>query len=268
MIELAGIIKERNKHLTKDQITYFDRLFESSREIYQSPVLPIMQEFILGSDQFRQTYNLSAQLDVHSYPGQYDQPALSGENYDHLQNWLGKENNCAAIFTSRPNLPPDEKYFGTPEAEIGAKITDLKNLPIIGAGSLDWAAEIHNLPPRSYNKPNPVHALAAMQAAVGRDIKTALINAVKLTSQPRSSQIASEWQEIKGASVHVFEDSRGGLMSVQKAAQILSEVGIPIHVRLIGVGHQPDKVGSLLELVDQTYCDINASPLIDIITGA
>jgi len=265
LAEFTEFIREENNHLDSIQRTYIDWLVDSSREIYISPVLPIMQEFILGSDRFDQTYNQSSQLDVMSFPEQLDLPALSRENFDHLQYWLGEEEHHAAIFTSRPNLPPDKEYFGTPEAEIGAKITNLGNLPIIGAGSLDWMADKDQVPVRSYNKPNPVHALAAMQAAVGRDIKTSLRNAVNLTSQPRNSQFASEWQKIKGATVYVFEDSLGGLMSAQEAAQILSDAEIPIQLELIGISHQPDKTKSLLEISGEIYFDINSSPLIDII---
>jgi hypothetical protein len=264
--ELTDFIGEHGHCLDSSQEEYLSWFINSSREIYVSPVLPIMQEFILGSDQFVQTYDLPSQLEVKSYPEELDQPALSKENYANLQKWLLAENHHAAIFTSRPNLPPDQEYFGTPEAEIGARITDLESLPIIGAGSLDWMADQDQVPTRSYNKPHPVHALAAMQAALGRDIKTSLENAAKITSQPRDSFTRSDWKDFDKATIYVFEDSRGGMMSAQNAARILSEVGVSLELKLIGIGHQADKTETLLDISDHVYKDINSSPLIDLIS--
>jgi hypothetical protein len=226
-----------------------------------------MQEFVLGSDQFNRTYDLPSQLQVSSYPEQLDRPALSEENYDHLQNWLKLDDHHAAIFTSRPNLPPDEDYFGTPEAEIGAKVINLDNLPIIGAGSLDWMADQDLIPARSYNKPNPVHALAAMQSALGQDIRTSLKNAVNIASQSQKPQNVSDWLALNGATVYVFEDSPGGMISAQNAARILSSVEVSLDVILVGIGHQPAKTEALLKVSDQVFSDINSSPLVDIIVA-
>jgi hypothetical protein len=266
MANLSELIGEHTHNLDSSHRDYLHWLIDTSREIYKSPVLPIMQEFILGSDRFNQTYDLSSQLAVDSFPEQLDQPALSKENYDRLQNWLKAEDHHAAIFTSRPNLPPDEQYFGTPEAEIGAKITDLENLPIIGAGSLDWMTDQDQVPVRSYNKPNPVHALAAMQAALGQDIKTSLRNAVNITSETQDFWRLNDWLALNGAAVYVFEDTLGGMISAQDAAKILSNMDVIIDLKLIGIGQQPDKANSILEISDQVYSDINSSPLIKIIT--
>jgi hypothetical protein len=267
MVELSKLFVEHGYQLDNDQQEYLNWLIGSSREIYVSPVLPIMQEYILGSDQFDRTYSLSSQLDVRSFPEELDRPALSKENYVLLHNWLKADDNHAAIFTSRPNLPPDKDFFGTPEAEIGARITDLEYLPIIGAGSLDWMADQDRVPARSYNKPSPVHALAALQAAIGQDIRTSLMNATDITTQLRNSQKISDWLALNGATVYVFEDSLGGMESAQSAAKILSNEGVSVEMKLIGIGHQPDKIESLLDLVDQVYRDINSSPLIEIITA-
>lgn len=265
--DIRDFILAHGNQLDSDQRSYIDFMLDSSREIYRSPVLPLMQEFILGSQLFQQTYGLDSQLGLKSYPQQYDKPALSDDNYGLLQKWLKSKDHHGAIFTSRPNLPPDKDFFGTPEAEIGSKIIGLENLPIIGAGSLDWLADKEHTPLRGYNKPNPVHVLAAIQAAIGQTIEFALNTAVKLINQEHFLQIKDEWQDLNHARIYVFEDSTGGLISAQKAGQLLVDTGIPNKMHLIGIGEQSDKIRSLLTISDQVYSDINSCPLIDIIAG-
>ena len=267
LTELTELIGDSYHHVDSALGEYLAWLADVSREVYISPVLPIMQEFILGSDQFSATYQLSSQLELRSYPEQHDRPGLTKENYHQLQKWLGEKEHHAAIFTSRPNLPPEKGVFGTPEAEIGAKIAGLGHLPIIGAGSLDWIAARSGVPARSYYKPHPIHALAAMQAAAGRDIAGSLEKAVDLVGQPGNPQFVRAWRDFSQAQVHVFEDSPGGLNSAQQASQILSQAGIQIQVNLIGIGQHTDKTDTLLRITDQIYPDLNSCPLIDILTG-
>ncbi len=264
--DIRDFILAHGNHLNSNQISYLDFILDSSREIYRSPVLPLMQEFILGSQLFQQTYDLDSQLSLKSYPQQYDKPVLSEDNFNLLQKWLKSKDHHGAILTSRPNLPPDKDFFGTPEAEIGLKIIGLENLLIIGAGSLDWLADKDQTPRRGYNKPNPVHALAAMQAAIGQTIEFSLTTAVKLINQEHILQIKDEWQNLNHARIYVFEDSTGGLISAQKAGQLLVDIGIPNKMHLIGIGEQSDKVRSLLTISDQVYPNMNSCPLIDIIT--
>lgn len=145
--ELGELIISQESQLTDEQRVYLSLLLDSSRDIYHSPVLPFMQEFVLGSKVFQKTYQLEGQLGLESYPQLYDKPSLTAENHKLLQRWLKSKDHLAAIFTSRPNLPPEKDFFGTPEAEIGSRITDLSNLPIIGAGSLDWLADKEGTPP-------------------------------------------------------------------------------------------------------------------------
>jgi len=264
--EVYDLIKARSNQLNSDQKEYLDLLVQSNRDIYGSPVVPIMQELILGSQLFQETYDLPSQLNLKSYPQQYDKPALSEINHDHLQRWLTKTNHHAAIFTNRPNIPPDKSYFGTPETEIGQKIINFEDLPVMGAGSLEWMADKTQTPPGGYKKPDPVHALAAIQVALGQSIEISLERAISLINQNQSTQITNEWGELNQASVFVFEDSVGGLLSAQKAGQILADVGIPNKIHLIGIGQQSEKIGSLLKISDEVYSDINSSILIDIIT--
>ena len=91
-----------------------------------------MQEYALGSKLFSQLYGLPSQLNIQSYPQRYDKAKLTKEHHNQLLAWLKNDNHHAAIFTNRPSYPPVDNFFGTPEAEIGAEIIGLQNLPIIG----------------------------------------------------------------------------------------------------------------------------------------
>ncbi len=266
LYELGELILIREGQLTSAQRVYLSLLLESSRDIYRSPILPFMQEFVLGSQVFQKTYELESQLGLESYSQKYDKPSLSSKNHRLLQRWLKSQDHLAAIFTSRPNLPPEKEFFGTPEAEIGSRITGLSFLPIIGAGSLDWLAEKEGSPPRTYNKPHPVHALAAIQAAEGFSIDQALQRAVMLADPDKSHRVGDEWHVFKNATIYAIEDSVGGLISAKKASEIMRKNGIPNQMNLIGIGEQSDKTRALSSITDQLYPDINNCPLVEIIS--
>ena len=256
-----AVIKQQ-PGLGASQIEYIQLLFETIKDIYKSPILTIMQEFVLGSQQFSQVYNLPSQLNIKSYPRRYDQAVLSKELHIILKDWLKSKYHHAVIFTNRPDIPPED-FFGVPEAELGAEIVGLSDVPLVGAGSLDWLAHINNQED-CYYKPHPIHALAAMQAAVGQPIKESMNLALDLIKGGQSK--VDDWKVLSGATLFVIEDSKGGLESVKSACQLLGDIGIPIELYLIGVSTQEDKIKSLLEITDQIYADINQSPLPDIIS--
>ena len=257
---LAGL----ETQLNSEQIDYLKLILSSCQDLTTSPVLPILQEFILGSLEFSQTYNCASQLNTESIPQKYNQAALTSANLDKLIAWLKFNHHQAAIFTNRPSKPPDGilRMFSTPEAELGAASIGLQQLPIIGAGSLVWLAEQKSQPAQAYIKPNPVHALAALQAAIGKPIPMALNLANDLANG--SGDIA-EWVPIKDSKIMAFEDSAGGLVSAKKAVQILDQNNIYTDLQLIGVSDQPTKVKPLAQIADQVITDINADVLQKII---
>jgi hypothetical protein len=262
LTQISDLLQIHHPNLDANQKAYISLLLQTSQEIYQSPVIPIMQEFVLGSQQFNQIFNLPSQVNTQSYPQRYDQAILTQEHHSQLLSWLDSDHHHAAFFTNRPSTPPED-FFGTPEAEIGAQTIGLQDLPLIGAGSLAWLADKNNTPVQSYNKPHPVHALAAMQAALSRPIEQSLNFAVDLVNNPSSHH--EYWQALAGAKLFAFEDSKGGLESVQKACQLLESIGIHVDLHLIGISAQADKIKALLEITDQIYPDINNSPLPKII---
>ncbi len=249
--------------LSASQIEYIQHLFETIKDIYKSPILTVMQEFVLGSQQFSQVYELPSHLTIQSYPRRYDQAVLSKEHFLLLKDWLKSNYHHVVIFTNRPDVPPED-FFGVPEAELGAEIVGLPDVPLVGAGSLDWLAQINNQEDRFY-KPHPIHALAAMQAAVGQPIKESMQLALDLFKDGQSK--IDDWKILSGARLFAVEDSKGGLESVKDACQLLGEYGIQIELHLIGVSTQEDKIKSLHEITDQVYADINHSPLPDFISS-
>jgi hypothetical protein len=154
-------------------------------------------------------------------------------------------------------MPPGD-FFGVPEAELGAEIVGLSELPLVGAGSLDWLAD-RNGKKDCYYKPDPIHALGALQTALGRPVKESLDLAYEFVTKETS--MSEDWQALRDVRLYVFEDSKGGLASVKKACQLLDDRGIGIDLHLIGVSTQDDKIRSLKEITAQVFIDINHSPL-------
>ena len=158
----ATNLVKNNRSLNAEQKDYLKLVLGSGVDVDRSPTLRFFQEVVLGSNQYSQTYAYPACLDTKSYLELYDRKVLTEKNRRGLDEWLKSDNCHAVIFTNRPSQPP-AGFFSTPEAEIGARAIDLGDLPIVGAGSLSWLANLESRPWDTYYKPSPVHTLAALQ---------------------------------------------------------------------------------------------------------
>lgn len=251
-----AILANLEASLSVEQTDYLKLILFGGQDLCASPVLPLLQEYILGSQEYSQTYNCASQLNTESIPLKYNQTALTEYSLDKLTTWLESPFHHAAIFTNRPSKPPDGvlRFFSTPEAEIGANSIGLQKIPIIGVGSLAWLAEQRTKPVLTYLKPHPVHALAAMQAAMGTPIPQALELAADIANG--SGDIA-DWLSMRDSDVYAFEDSPGGLVSVQEAKKLLNKNKIYSNVHLVGVSKRPEKIKTLSQIADQVIQDIN-----------
>lgn len=196
-----------------------------------------IQALVLGPTAYRETYEVDPDLEAESYLTKFDQPALSSAHRATLRRWLKSEGRAAAIFTNRPSAPP-EGHLDPPEAQIGAELIGLPELPIVGSGDLGWLALRENRPLYHYLKPSPVHALAALQRALGVPQEPALLRALDLA---RGVAERDHWQRLTGSRVRAFEDSAKGLISVRSAQERLADVEIHIQIDLVGVSPHPDK---------------------------
>ncbi|MDX1600338.1 MAG: hypothetical protein R3191_02370 [Anaerolineales bacterium] len=228
---------------------------ELLRELLQTARSPeslthrTIQALVLGPTAYRETYGDDPDLESDSYLTQYDEPALSPETRADLRSWLGREGHTAAIFTNRPSMPPSG-HIDPPEAQIGAELVGLPELPIVGSGDLGWLALREDQPLYHYLKPSPVHALAALQRAIDVPQEPALLRALELH---RGSDDRAHWKPLSGAVVRAFEDSAKGLISVERARERLAQVDVHIEIELIGISPHPDKRTELKKTGAQVF---------------
>lgn len=247
------IIKENN-WLNPEQKGHLENILFNCRDIFHSLTLPIHQETVLGSQAFEAYYGLKPQLDTESYLSKYDKPIITPDHVAMLKRWTEDRNRHAGILTNRPNTSPAD-YVSAPEAEMGAKLAGLEELPILGSGMLTWYAEKQcNLSPHTLLKPNPVHVLGLLQMCLGQSPITALQRAVEFW---RGELNTSAWQSLHQGKVIIFEDSIKGLQSGLSAKSLLERMGIVIEIKLIGVTENTIKKKSLLTIADEVIESVN-----------
>jgi hypothetical protein len=236
-------------HYSKAQYQILHNLLEGAHDPQRSLTYRIFQELILGSAEYTHSYGLPAMLKCESYLLKHDVSNLSSAESARLRDWLSKSGHAAAVITSRPSLPPPG-VFSTPEAELGAELIGLKDIPIVGWGGITWLARQRDADNQKYAKPSPVHALAAMRVALGDGQEAALQEAADMVE---TGQVSPAWQRLAGAQVYVFEDTPSGIKSLQNAREILELKGIYIKTSYFGVSRKPIKRKVLLASSAQVY---------------
>jgi hypothetical protein len=232
-----------------EQARLIREILGEARAIQRSLTHRIFQELVLGSRVFADTYHLPPILGTEGYLSRYDLPLLSSGPQAALHAWLAEDGNRAAIFTNRPSLRPDSST-GTPEAEIGARVAGMEELPIVGFGALSWLAEQRGLENQAYLKPSPVHVLAATWMAlqpIPPEIapEKRVVEALNASLRAVAGVRDHGWQELSGARLCVFEDSVRGLRSALSARDVLAALGIPVQISLCGISDSPPKQHSL-----------------------
>lgn len=219
-----------------------------SRNIRRSPVLNIFQQFTLG-EAFEETYGLPKTIDTHSTLLKHDRPALSKPVPLN-----------SAIYTARPSRPPRDAPHRTgyaPEAELGAQLVGLSHLPLIGFGSFQWLAETVGGGAEHYLKPSPVHALAAIGAALG-GAESESLRAAEATARGEGSEWLPPLKKLRGATgrVTVFEDSAASIRGVREAVGMLGEGW-----GCVGVGISPGgpKKAALAKVADRVYSSLDSA---------
>jgi hypothetical protein len=247
-------IIQENPALGESQKSHLREILFNARDIDKSPLLGSHQETVLGSEAFHDHYHLAPQLGIKSYLTEYDQPALTPETKKTLYTWLSDNNHLAGIMTNRPSSTPPG-YLSSPEAELGAELIGMRDLPLLGSGMLAWFAVTQcQIPDHVLLKPNPVHALALMQICFGEPVNKALSLAYDLW---RGVGHRNDWLKLNHAEILIFEDARKGFESGQTAKALLDQQKIDIDLQLIGISQNPIKRAALQELADQVFSDIN-----------
>ncbi len=249
------LLLDTRRNLNSSQSAQVGSILHTARSADGSLTHCTFQELVLGSEVYSQTYQRPAVLNAQSYLQQYDVPLVQPDSIASIQRWLEEPIHVAAIFTSRPSQPLPG-VFSTPEAEIGAALVGLENLPIIGLGSLLWLSQRRQAGPQAFVKPSPVHVLSAILLAQGYPPQTCLEEAAALALERIASPV---WRELNGAEIAVFDDSPAGLGSAASAQACLAACGFSVSMELFGIASDSQKVAALSKLGAKTYVDITAA---------
>ena len=246
----ADVLKEE---LSSDKQEIIEDLVAGAHEARRSITHRIFQEFVLGSERFQKVYQLRPQFNCRSYLEQFDRPLLSSQSSQKLSDWLSIEGQSSAILTNRPSRPLED-HFGTPEAEMGAALVGLEDLPVIGHGEMAWLAEEREQPLDDIRKPSPVHALAALLVSLGTPKLQSLLASQKLVYKKHAGEI---WQDLHKSTVYVFEDTPPGFQSARSALKILDRAGFDLDLSLIGIAVDEQKGTALRNLGGKVYPNID-----------
>ena len=246
------LLLEDKPRFTPDQRDQITHILHTARAADGSLTHCTFQELVLGSDVFAQTYQRPAVLNTPSYLHNFDVPLAPPETVGAIQHWLKDPAHAAAIFTSRPSQPLPG-VFSTPEAEMGATLVGLQDLPIIGLGSLLWLSQQRRAGPQAFVKPSPVHVLSALLLALDYPPVTCLQEAAALALDGAASPL---WKSLQGAQVAVFDNSPAGLGSAAAARDCLAAAGIFASWELFGIASDSQKVAALQALGAQTCPDL------------
>jgi hypothetical protein len=239
---------------SETQVESIQSLLDATHNIHESITHRIFQELVIGSHLFSECYGLEASFNVDGYLQTGDIPTLNHEMHSRLLAWLKHPDQYAAVFTLRPSKAP-KGFFDTPEAEMGLKVVDLENLPLVGHGGLVWFAEHSGVSLDSLIKPSPVHVLAAIRHSLGNTLEEALSVSSDIVLK---GKVDGGWQKLDGGVIYAFEDTVTGFQSAQSAQKVLSETGIMIDLRLMGVSASTTKQQALEEGgAAQVFDDLN-----------
>jgi len=208
-------------------------LLHDSRNVGYSQTTRLFQHYSLGSRVFSDTYNLPAELETESLLLTHDRSYLN----DSIRAKLCQPDIYLAALTARPSAAPreikDANPSYPPEAEIALKLVGLPDIPLIGFGKLQYLAFQRGLDASALIKPSPVHALAAIAAALTGNEWIALQSACDWHQTGKLNGVFANLPQ--SFELLVVEDTLGGIRSVQSAGEILRDSGFNVVVRTFGL---------------------------------
>lgn len=243
-------------------VALLDEILLTTRDMHRSYTTPVFQNYALGSVHYRQIYGLDPIFEVPSMIEQHDRIVLLEENRDRLISAVRGGLLKAVLYTARPSMPPlnvlDPRHYYSPEAEMAASLAKLSELPLVGFGDMQWLARGSGIDPDSYVKPSPVHAIAAIGAALVEDQMNLMLASEFLA---QSGRCRPPLNGLKGKHFHVtvFEDSATSIQSVQQAGEILTSAGIPAKISSYGIATHSEKRMRLVEIGARVFDDVNVA---------
>lgn len=227
-------------------------LMVHSESIQHSATLNWFQELILGSTRFARIYRRKGQLQTESYLELYDERLLSEPLSENLVAWISTPGRGAAIMTNRPSNGTPGFEIG-PDAGIGAGLVGLEDLPVMGLGEISWLAAHTGQEVREVAKPAREHALAAILAGSGWPLEQSL----QFVGMGPATWNVSALQHLQDSKITVFEDTPGGIISLQSAGDTLNDLGLRVEVRKIGIADNGTKRSALAALGAVVYPDMD-----------
>lgn len=236
-----------------------EQLLARCREIDHAPVMQIFQNILLGHQHYTESYAVPAHFESEPLLKKLDRPYLTPAMSEQLLARRAAGEIFPVLYTARPSLAPLEVSAPlrgyTPESEIGREMVGLDSVPAIGYGKMDWLGREIGRRGGELVKPSPLHALAAMGAArSGQEV--AALQAALAVEQGGSLQ--APLAACVGETVHVFEDSAGGLRAAAAAVEKLNQLGANVKLVRHGIA-QPGspKRAALEKVTDRLHKDVN-----------
>jgi hypothetical protein len=188
-----------------------------------------------------ETYGIAPRFSASSYLSTYDEPLLTRQTKERIQEAVAGGQVRVALYTARPGLPPvdaphgDDPAFAlgyAPEAELARSQAALEDYPVISKGKVRWLARRVDVRVEGLTKPSPVQALTAIGAALTGQEAPSVEAAWALASHGRL-QAPLTWAG--PLIIHVFEDTTGGIEAVQRAAALLTAAGHSVRWSAYGI---------------------------------
>ena len=235
-------------------------IFCHTRSVNKSYITRLFQNLVLGDDLFTKTYGRPVVHPTQSYLETYDVSLLNETNQQWIKSAIAQHSHYFAGLTARPSLGPHgyadpELTAYSPEAELALRVIGLEEMHLLGYGRLQFEASKMGIDADALLKPDPYHTIAAIYACIYDDEQKGLEMASKIL---RHSHGTIDFSELtKPMELVIFEDSPGGILSVQSAARLLQDNGIPVNTIVYGVTDNPDKMKSLEKIGAKLFPNVN-----------
>jgi hypothetical protein len=225
-----------------------ENLLGCTRDVFNCTATRIFQNFTLGSEEFRNTYQIPACFDTPSLLLTMDRRLISDEMRDRLLLLWRRRDLALVAYTARPSLPPrgvnPSRVGYAPEAEFALKVLEVEEIPLVAYGRLQYAADLDGLPIDALVKPSPVQAIGAILAALGMNEDEAMHTAIGIAQEAglplvagasRRLPVPRDLLPVDPIQVHVFEDAPSGFRAGKLAVEMLNQVGITSTLHCWGV---------------------------------
>lgn len=238
-----------------------EQLLAQAYEIDHAPAMQVFQNVVLGDALYAHHYQLPPRLRGGPLLEVLDKPKLAPELAAGVLARRRAGALYAALYTARPSLAPLEAGTNlrgfTPEAEIARAQAKLEGVPVIGYGKVDWLGQRLGRSSATLVKPAPVHALAAIGAALSGQELPALEAALAVERGEAPPPLLAG---CAGQTVVVFEDSTGGMRGAAEAVAVLNQHGLGVRLVRYGIAAETSpKRKPLVAVSDAVLPDINTA---------